>query len=233
MLDKHFLKPNLIGRGGGRGKASSRSMYSSRVGTGVGDSVAPHSVCSLPNISESTKTEHVAMGSQEPCSSRQADEALPGVLVVFDKSGTDSLKTLKEIKAEIVKKAKNLFQGSRKGRPNSLPKCQEENGGYVFTGEMLALAHFAKVSASGPEDPLKNKHCFFCMLCKKNTSMKSRGLYELKRQYHQDCHLRIDQRFRERYGPGKVRGRDTRVLCGVKLEKEREQYMELDVPDLS
>ena len=62
--------------------------------------------------------------------------------------------------------------------------------------------------------------------------MKWRGLYELKRHYQRDCHLRIDQRFRERFCPGKVRGRDARVLYVVKLEKEREQYMELDVPDL-
>ena len=62
--------------------------------------------------------------------------------------------------------------------------------------------------------------------------MKSRRLCGLKRHYQRDCHLRIDQRFRERYCPGKVWGRDARVLYGVKLEKEREQYMELDVPDL-
>ena len=97
---------------------------------------------------------------------------------------------------------------------------------------MLALSLFAKVFATGPEDPLKNKPCFFCILCKKNISMESRGVYELKRHYRCECHLRIDQRFRETYCPGKVRGRDARVLYGVKLEKEREQYMELDVPDL-
>ena len=62
--------------------------------------------------------------------------------------------------------------------------------------------------------------------------MKSQGLYELKRHYQRDCHLRIDQRFRERFCPGKVRGKDARVLYGVKLEKEREQYMEFDLPDL-
>ena len=72
-------------------------------------------------------------------------------------------------------------------------------------------------------NPLKNRHCFFCMLCKKNISKKSRGLYQLKEHYQRDCHLRIDQRFRERYCPEKVRGRDARVLYGVKLEKEREQ----------
>ena len=95
---------------------------------------------------------------------------------------------------------------------------------------MLALGPFAKVFATGPEDPLKNRQCF-CILCKNHISMKSPGLYELKKHYQRDCPLRNDQRFSERYSPGKVRGRDGRVLYGVKLEKEREQYMELDVPD--
>ena len=172
------------------------------------------------------------MGSQEPCSSRQADEALSSVPVLYDKSGTDSLKTVKEIKAELVKKAKNPVRWSRKGRPNPLPMCGEETGGYVFSEEMLALAYIAKVFATGPEDPLKNRQCFFCMLCMKNISIKSRKLYELKRHYQRDCHLRIDRRFHERYCPGKGRGREARVLYGVKLVKEREQYMELDVTDL-
>ena len=139
---------------------------------------------------------------------------------------------LKEIKTELVRKAKNPFRWSRKGRSNPLPKCGEESGGYVFTEEMLALAPFAKVFATGPEDLLKNRHCFFCMLCMKKSSMKSRGLYELKKHYQRDCYLRIDQRFRESCCPGKVRGRDARVFYGAKLEEAREQYMELDVPDL-
>ena len=33
----------------------------------------------------------------------------------------------------------------------------DEKGGYVFTEEMLELAPFAKLSATGPEDPLENK----------------------------------------------------------------------------
>ena len=232
MLEDLLLKANLIGRRGGGGKASSKSTFSSCAGASVGDSVASRSVYSLPTITESTRSEEVAMGSQEPCSSRQVDEALSSVPIVCDKSGTDILKTLKEIKRELVKKAINPFRWSRKGRPNPLPRSGEESGGYVFTDEMLALAPFANVFATGPEEPLKKRHCSFCMLCKKNISMKSRGLYELKRPYQRDCHLRIDQRFRERFCPGKVRGKDARVLYGVKLEKEREQYMELDVPDL-
>ena len=187
------------------------------------DSVASRSVYSLPTITESAQSEEFIIGSQEPSSSRQVDEALSSVPIVRDKNGTDSLKTLKEIKTELVKKANNPFRWSRKGRANPLPKCGEESGGFVFTEEMLALAPFAKHFATETGDPSKNIHRFFCMLCKKNICMKSRGLYELKRHYQRDCHLRIDQRFRGRYCPGNVRGRDARVLYGVKLEKEREQ----------
>ena len=99
MLEDLLLKANLIVRGRGGGMASSRSAFSSRAGTSVGDSVASQSVHSLPTKTESTESEQqVALSSQEPCSSRQADEALSSVPVVYDKSGTDSLKTLKEIK---------------------------------------------------------------------------------------------------------------------------------------
>ena len=76
MLEDLLLKANLIGRRGGGGKASSKSTFSSCAGTSVGDSVASRSVNSLPTITESTRSEKVAMGSQDPCSSRQADEAL-------------------------------------------------------------------------------------------------------------------------------------------------------------
>ena len=181
-----------------RRSVSHRSLVVLGQVTSVGDSVASHSVYFLPTIAESTKSEQVAMGSQEPCSRRQDDEALSGVPHVYEKSGTNSLKTLKEIKAELVEKANNPFRWSGKGRPSLLSKCREESGRYVITEEMLALTDFTKVFATGPEDPLKNKHCFFCMLCKKNISRKSHGLYELKRHYQRDCHLRIDQRFRER-----------------------------------
>ena len=50
--------------------------------------------------------------------------------------------------------------------------------------------------------------------------MKSRGLYELKRHFQREHHLRADQKFRARYHPSKVRGSDGRTLYGSKLEAE-------------
>ena len=149
-----------------------------------------------------------------------------------ERRGTDSLKTLQQIKSSQRKKKSHSCKWSREGQLNPLlPSCDDKRG-YVFTEEMLELAPFAKVFATGPEDPLENKYCFYCMMCRRKILMRTRGLYELKRHFQRDWHFRADQRLREKHCLGKVRGRDGRVLYGSKLEAEREVYMELDVPDL-
>ena len=125
-----------------------------------------------------------------------------------------------------------MFKWSREGRPNPIPRCGSEDGGYVFTEELLELAPFAKVFATGPEDPLKNRHLFYSKICKRNILMKPRGLYELKRHFQREHHLSADQRFRTWYHPTKVRGSDGRTLYGSKLEAGKDLFMHLDVPDL-
>ena len=171
--------------------------------------------------------------AEEPCSSRQADARLALENESNERSGTDSLKTLLQIKSsQMNKKKSHSCKWSREGRLNPLLPSGDDKGAYVFTEEMLELAPFAKVFATGPEDPLENKYCFYCMLCRRNISIRMRGLYELKRPFQRDCHFRADQRFREKYCPGKVRGRDGKVLYGSRLEAEREVHMELYVPDL-
>ena len=65
MLEDLLLKANLVGRGGGGGRTSSTSAFSSCAGTSIGDSVASRSVYSLPTISESAQSEEVAMGSRD------------------------------------------------------------------------------------------------------------------------------------------------------------------------
>ena len=97
---------------------------------------------------------------------------------------------------------------------------------------MFEISSFSKVFATGPDYPLENKNCFYCMFCRRNISMRTRGLYELKRQYQKGCHLRVDQIFREQHCLGKVRGRDRRMLYESKQEAESDLYMELDVPNL-
>ena len=169
----------------------------------------------------------------QPCSSRQADAALGfSQTEVTEINDTDSLKTLGQIRSDARRKKCDLYRWSREGRPNPISPSGSDGGGYVFTEEMLEVAPFAKIFATGPENPLKNRHCFYCMICRRNVSMNSRGLYELKRHFQREHHLRADQRFRARYHPSKVRGSHGRTLYGSKLESEKELFMHLDVPDL-
>ena len=236
MLEDLLLKSR---RGSGDCFGTSRypagkSPLPSVAGSSMGDSVASRSFCSLPTITEDDGADVVLGGDgvEEPCSSRQADERLAMVIESGERPGTGSLKTLQQFKSSQKKKKSRSCKWSREGRLNPLLPCGDDKGGYVFTEEMLELALFAKEFAICPEDPPENKYCFYCMLCRRNISMRTRGLYELKRHFQRDCHFRADQRFREKYCPGKVRGRHGRVLHGSKLEAERELYMDLYVPNL-
>ena len=213
---------------------AAQSPFPSVAGSSMGDSVASRSASSLPTITETQGTDVIVGGgiAEEPCSSGQGDARLALGGESNERPGTDSLKTLQQIESSQRKKKSHSCKWSREGRLNPLLPSGDDKGDYVFTEEILELALFAKVFATGPEDPLENKYCFYCMLCRRKISMRTRGLYELKRHFQRDCHFRANLRFSENHCPGKVRGRDWRVLYGSGLEVEREVYMELDVPDL-
>ena len=236
MLEDLLLKAR--GGGGfqsvGSHHSIGKSLFPSVAGSSWGDSIASRTNSSLPIITETDVSNVLGRGEvlQEPCSSKQADARL-AANVGGEKPDSDSLKTLQEIKRSKKKKRQSkMCKWSREGRQNPLLPAGDDKGGYVFTEEMLQLAPFAKVFATGPDDLLKNRYSFYCMLCKRNISMRTRGLYELKRHFQRDCHFRADQRLREKICPGKARGRDGRVLYGSRLEPEREVYMELDLPEL-
>ena len=219
MLKDVLLK---IGRKTGRnvgGRGSEQSFSFSRAGSIVVDSVASRSFYCLPTITELFGSDRSAGDlTQQPCSSRQADVALDfSRTEVTEINDTDSLKTLGQIRSDARKKG-ILYKWSREGRPNPISPSGSDNGGYVFTKEMLQVAPFAKIFATGPENSLKTRHCFFSMICRRNVSVKSRGLYELKQHFQREHHLRADQRFWARYHPSKVRGSGGRTLYGSKLE---------------
>ena len=216
---------------GERGSGQSASLGRS-VSTVV-ESMASRFFYSLPTITESFDTDRLVGDlTQQPCSSRQADAALNfSRRKVTEINDTDSLKTLGQIRFDARKKGE-LYRWSKESRPNPILPSGSDGGGYVFTEEMLEIAPFAKIFATGPKNLLKNRHCFYCIICRRNVSMKYRGLYELKRHFQREHHLRADQRFRARYHPSKVRGSDGRTLYESKLEAEKELFMHLDVPEL-
>ena len=161
MLQDVLLKiGGKTGRNVGE-KGSEQSALRSRSGSTVMESVASRSFYSLPTITESFDSNRLVGDlSQQPCSSRQADAALGfSRTEVNEFNVTDSLKTLGQNRSDARKKCE-LYKWSREGRPNPISPSGSDGGGYDFTEEMLELAPFAKIFATGPESPLKNRHCF-------------------------------------------------------------------------
>ena len=165
MLEDVLLKiGGKTGRNFGE-KGSGQSASLSTSGSTVMKSVASRSFHSLPTITESFGSDRLVGDlSQQLCSSRQADTALGfSRTEVTEFNDTDSLKTLGQIRSDARKKCE-LYKWSREGRPNPISPSGSDGGGYVFTEEILELAPFAKIFATGPENPLKNRFCFYCML---------------------------------------------------------------------
>ena len=199
MLEDLLLKARV---GGGDQPVGSRhsigrSPFPSVAGFSWGDSVASRTNYLLPTVTETDVSNVVGGGEylQEPSSSKQADARSAVEHVGGKKPNSDSLmKTLQQMKRGDKKKRQSkMWKWSREDRQNPLLRAGDDKGGYVFTEKMLELAPFAKVFATGPDDPFINRYCFYCMLCRRNISMRSRGLYELKRHFQRDCHFRADQ----------------------------------------
>ena len=157
MLEDVLFK---IGGKSGRSvgeKGSGQHASLGRSGSTVIESVASRSFCSFPIITGSFDSDRlVGDPSQQPCSSRQADAALGfSRTEVTEFNDTDSLKTLGQIRSDARKKCE-LYRWSREGRPIPISPSGSDGGGYVFTEEMLEVALFAKIFATGPENPLKN-----------------------------------------------------------------------------
>ena len=87
-------------------------------------------------------------------------------------------------------------------------------------------------------DPVHNKFKFYCMLCKTNVSIYSKGAREILRHCRTEGHLKKDQKWRyvhlqetdEVTGniTHQVRGKDGWVLTPVELEREKPLF--IDVP---
>ena len=138
MLEDLLLKA----RGGSGAHAmtshytAGKSPFPSVAGSSMGDSVASRSVYSLPTFTETEGTDVIAGGGivEEPCSSRQADARLALGSESVERPGTDSLKTLQQIKSGQKKKKAHSCKWSREGRLNPLLPSGDDKGGYVFRG---------------------------------------------------------------------------------------------------
>ena len=110
-------------------------------------------------------------------------------------------------------------------------------------GKVMKDAYFKGIQwtrtfVCGPVDPVHNRFKFYCMLCKTNVSIYSKGAREILRHYKTEGHLRRDQKWRYTHlqetdaitgvTTHQVRGKDGYVLTPFELEREKPKF--IDVP---
>ena len=114
-------------------------------------------------------------------------------------------------------------------------------------GKVMKDAYFkgilwTRTFVTGPLDPIHNKYKFFCMLCKTNVSIYSKGACEFLRHYKTEGHLRRDQKWRFVHlqetdsttgvVTHQVRGKDGYVLTPLELEREKPHFVDVPLVDV-
>ena len=134
-------------------KGSEQSLLFSRARPTVVEVVDSRSFYSLPTITESFGSDpSTGDPSQHPSNRLQIDAALGfSQTQVTDITGSDSWKTSGQIRFDARKKS-NSYKWSSEERPNTILRSGSDDGRYMFTEEMLEIAPFAKMFATGLEN---------------------------------------------------------------------------------
>ena len=113
-------------------------------------------------------------------------------------------------------------------------------------GKVMKDAYFKGIQwtrtfVTGPVDPIHNKFKFYCMLCKTNVSIYSKGAMEILRHYKKEGHLRKDQKWRYVHLQEtdsitgvithQVRGKDGYVLTPFELERKKPRFIDATLID--
>ena len=101
---------------------------------------------------------------------------------------------------------------------------------------------WTRVFVSVPLDPQHNPYKFYCLICKDNVSIYTKGFREIIRHYSSERHLRKDQRWAYEYLSVKdsvtgnvkhrVRGEDGKLLTAYQLELELPKFIDAPLIDL-
>ena len=89
-----------------------------------------------------------------------------------------------------------------------------------LTTDMFHQYPFIRLFATGPRNAEQNPHKFYCRLCKKNFSLKTKGIGEIKKHFKSSKHFLLDQAYRAaNFLP--VLGKDYQEITGTALEQLR------------
>ena len=139
-----------------------RSPFPSVAGSSAGDSVASWSVYSLPTITETETSNLIISGRalEEPSSSRQAVDRSVEKCTANEKSRSNGLKTVQQIKCSEKKKKARMWKWSRKGRLNPYCPVVMKRVNMFLRKVFWKLPHLLKCLPRDLRDPLETKTLF-------------------------------------------------------------------------
>ena len=169
MLEDLLLKARIGGVGPAVGLRHSvgKSPFPSVAGSSWGESVASMTNYSLPTVTEVDVGNVVAtdVTLEEPCSSRRADARLTAGHGSVEEPGSDSLKTLQEIKRNEKRKQAKMWKWSREGRQNPLLPAGNDKGCLFFSCRLISCNVFKlSLPGSSPLPCPANKRALACLL---------------------------------------------------------------------
>ena len=146
--------------------------------------------------------------------------------------------TLSELREQPSTQKLQRKKSSKKTRkPKTTPRR-----GVPMREEFFSKIGWTRSFISGPADPLHNPHMVWCHMCKKNFSVKTKGVVEILRHHRTEKHLRRDQRWRYEYlrsvdpVTGKilhrVRGRNGKILSKVEMAQELPKFIHTELVDV-
>ena len=118
-------------------------------------------------------------------------------------------------------------------KPPPEPKPKSERSRvYVLSTSMFKEYPIIRAYATGPKDPTRNPHKWYCRICHKNYSLKTRGGSSIARHHRSRRHFRRDQRYRDAQSLP-VYNRAGVIVTGDALDLERDEFSKVqNVPNL-
>ena len=147
-------------------------------------------------------------------------------------------KTLASVKDDLLsKKDEQAPKAKRLKRERKAPQR-----GVPMREEFFSKIGWTRSFISGPADPLHNPYMVWCHICKKNISIRTKGVDEILRHHRTEKHLRKDQRWRYEHLRSvdpvrnrihhRVRGRTGKVLTKFELAKELPLFIHAELVDI-
>ena len=123
----------------------------------------------------------------------------------------------------------NLRDAKEIAKPPKAPKLKtvsERSRIYVLTTLMFKEHPIIRAYATGPKNPVNNPHRWYCRMCHKNYSLKTRGGSSIVKHHRSRRHFRRDQRYRDAQSMP-VYNRAGLIVTGDALEEEREEFSKI------